>query len=231
MRLPSGKTQGENLWMHSICPGMKGDGMRRSAGYEAIKRVSDVVLSAFALVLLGPALLCLMGMIVLDDPKGGPFYVSERVGKEGKTFRLYKFRSMYVDAESRLEELLPLNEADGPAFKIRKDPRVTRVGRFLRNHCLGELPQLVNVLRGDMSLVGPRPPLPREVEMYTPQQMRRLSIRPGLTCYWQIQPQRNSLSFDKWMELDVQYIRERSIFVDLSLILRTIGIVFKGDGI
>ena len=231
MRLPSGKTQGENPWVHSVCPDMKDDGMWRSAGYEAIKRVTDVLLSAFALVLLGPVLLCFMGMIVLDDPKGGPIYVSERVGKEGKTFRLYKFRSMYVDAESRLQELLPLNEADGPAFKIRNDPRVTRVGRFLRKHCFDELPQLVNVLRGDMSLVGPRPPLPREVEMYTPQQMRRLSIRPGLTCYWQIQPQRNSLSFDKWMELDMKYILKRSLWVDLSLILRTIGVVFKGDGI
>lgn len=144
---------------------------RRRRAYFLVKRIQDILLSVFALA------------VVIDDPKGGPIFSQVRCGRRGKPFRLYKFRSMCVDAEKRLEELLPYNEMSGPAFKIQHDPRITRLGRFLRSTGLDELPQLVNILKGDMSIVGPRPPLPREVEEYTAHQRQRLTVTPGLTCF------------------------------------------------
>lgn len=143
---------------------------------------------------------------------------------------MYKFRSMYRDAEIQLPELYSSNEADGPVFKIKNDPRITKVGRFIRRTGIDELPQLINILLGQMSFVGPRPALPSEVEKYTDFQRQRLSVTPGLTCLWQICPSRNTLSFDEWMELDMRYIRERSFLLDWKIILLTVPVVFRGDG-
>lgn len=204
---------------------------RQARGYLWCKRVQDVVLSALALAVLSPVLLLIAIIIFVDDPSGGPIFTQTRCGQGGKEFRLYKFRTMCADAEKQLETLLPYNEMSGPAFKIRDDPRITRFGRLLRATCLDELPQLINILRGDMSIVGPRPPLPREVVKYTAYQRQRLSVQPGLTCFWQVQPDRNELDFDAWMELDLRYIRERNWRLDWKLIFLTTKTVFRRDGI
>ena len=204
---------------------------RPGKGYLAAKRCFDVVMSLLALILLSPLFLVLAVIIFVDDPHGSPIFSQIRVGKDGRLFRFYKFRSMIVNAEDLLEKLQDQNEMEGPAFKIKDDPRITRIGKFIRRTSLDELPQLVNVLKGVLSLVGPRPPLPREVEQYTPRQMKRLTVKPGLTCYWQIQPHRNSLSFDQWLALDLQYINERSTLVDLKILFATVKVVFHGDGV
>lgn len=198
--------------------------------YDRAKRVFDVVFAGLALIVLSPVLLIIALIIFMDDPHGSPIYVSKRMGKNGRIFDFYKFRSMCVNAEKQLGELMNLNEADGPAFKIKDDPRITRFGRFIRKTSIDELPQLWNVIKGDMSIVGPRPPIPREVEQYDEKQMQRLKVVPGLTCYWQIQPARNSLSFREWMDLDLKYIRERSFRVDLKIILKTAWVMVRGEG-
>ena len=203
---------------------------RPGKGFLAAKRCFDVVMSLLALILLSPLFLVLAVIIFLDDPHGSPIFSQIRVGKDGRLFRFYKFRSMIVNAEDLLEKLQDQNEMEGPAFKIKDDPRITRIGKFIRKTSLDELPQLVNVLKGELSLVGPRPPLPREVEQYTPKQMKRLTVKPGLTCYWQTQPHRNSLSFDQWLALDLQYINERSALVDLKILFATVKVVLHGDG-
>lgn len=199
--------------------------------YEFFKRVFDVIVSLIALFVLFVPLLIVALIIVIDSPGASPIYVQNRVGKKGKEFRFYKFRSMVPDAEKMLDSLLSQNEMDGPAFKMKDDPRITKFGRFIRKSCIDELPQLINVLKGDMSLVGPRPPLPREVEMYNEYQLQRLSVTPGLTCYWQVQPDRNNVSFDQWMECDVRYIKERSFKTDLKILFKTVGAVFGMGGI
>lgn len=204
--------------------------VRQRSVYLAVKRGQDIVLSVLALIVLFPFLLIIAAAIVIDDPHGSPIFSQIRCGQGGKEFRLYKFRTMYSDAEQRLEELMPYNEMNGPAFKIKNDPRVTRFGHWLRRSGLDELLQLINILRGDMSIVGPRPPLPREVAQYTPYQMKRLSVRPGLTCFWQVQPNRNSSDFDSWVELDLRYIRERSWLLDWKLIFLTVGTVIGREG-
>lgn len=198
--------------------------------YLTMKRVQDVFLSLLALLVLSPLLLVVALLIVMDDPHAGPIFSQVRCGKDGREFKFYKFRSMCADAEAKLEQLLQYNEMQGPAFKIKDDPRITRIGRFLRRTSLDELPQLVNILKGDMSIVGPRPPLPREVAQYTPYQQQRLLVTPGLTCYWQVQPRRNSLSFDEWVDLDVRYIQERNYFLDWKLIFLTIKVMACGEG-
>ena len=198
--------------------------------YWFFKRIQDVIFSAIALIILSPLLLIIAILVFLDDPKGSPIFTQKRSGRKGKEFDFYKFRSMYVDAESKLDELLEQNEMEGPAFKIKDDPRITRLGRILRKTGLDELPQLVNILKGDMSIVGPRPPLPREVAQYNDYQKQRLIVTPGLTCYWQIQPHRNDLTFDEWMDLDVKYIKERSFWVDWKIILATVRTVLEGRG-
>ena len=152
--------------------------------------------------------------IVVDDPSAGPVFSQERIGRNGKPFKFYKFRSMCPNAEAKLDDLLDQNEMDGPVFKIKDDPRITRVGKFIRKTSLDELPQLWNILKGDMSIVGPRPALPREVEQYGDYEKQRLYVTPGLSCYWQIAPHRNDLSFEEWMDLDVKYVKERSFWVD-----------------
>ena len=198
--------------------------------YWLVRRAQDIFFSALALLFLLPWMALLALVIYIDDPHGSPFFVQLRCGRDGKLFKMYKFRSMYVDAEERLSEILEDNEMDGPAFKIKDDPRITRVGRIIRKISLDELPQLWNVLKGDMSIVGPRPALPREVEQYTEEQKQRMYVTPGLTCYWQIQPRRNDISFDDWMALDLQYIQERSFLVDWKIIFSTIGAVIRKEG-
>ena len=198
--------------------------------YWLVRRAQDIFFSALALLFLLPWMALLALVIYIDDPHGSPFFVQLRCGRDGKLFKMYKFRSMYVDAEERLSEILEDNEMDGPAFKIKDDPRITRVGRIIRKISLDELPQLWNVLKGDMSIVGPRPALPREVEQYTEEQKQRMYVTPGLTCYWQIQPKRNDISFDDWMALDLKYIQERSFWVDWMIIFKTVGAVLNKEG-
>lgn len=194
------------------------------------RRTQDVILAAIALIVLSPVMLLIALLIVIDSPGASPIFSQVRVGRDGKTFKFYKFRSMCPGAENQLEKLLKLNEMSGPVFKIKDDPRITRVGRILRISSLDELPQLWNVLRGDMSIVGPRPALPREVEQYDDYERQRLYVTPGLTCYWQIQPQRNEMTFEEWLELDLQYISERSFLVDWKIILKTFGAVLGMNG-
>ena len=172
--------------------------------YRAARRFQDVLLAGAALAVLWPAMAAVALAIWLDSPGGSPFFVQQRVGQNGRLFRLYKFRTMVPDAEARLEQVLPCNEMDGPVFKMQRDPRVTRLGRWLRRAGIDELPQLLNVLKGEMSLVGPRPALPREADRYTPYQRQRLYVKPGLTCLWQVQPDRNQIPFDRWVELDLE---------------------------
>lgn len=197
--------------------------------YWFLRRTQDIILAGIALLILWPLMLITAILITLDSP-GSPIFIQERVGRDGKIFRFYKFRSMVNNAEAMLDNLLEHNEMDGPAFKIKNDPRITRVGRFIRRTSIDELPQLWNVLKGDMSIVGPRPPLPREVAQYDEYQLQRLYVTPGLSCYWQIQPNRNDLSFDDWVELDLKYIQERSFWVDWKIILGTFGAVFGMNG-
>ena len=198
--------------------------------YQFGRRTQDIIFSTLALIALAPFMLILAILIVIDSPGAGPIFVQERIGKNGTPFRFFKFRSMVPQAEEKLGELLKDNEMDGPAFKIKEDPRITRIGKLIRKTGIDELPQLLNILRGDMSLVGPRPALPREVEQYDEFDRRRLSVKPGLTCYWQIQPHRNSLSFEEWMELDQKYIRERSFWVDWKIIFGTVKAVVTMQG-
>ncbi|MFP7171623.1 sugar transferase [Terribacillus halophilus] len=195
--------------------------------YLFTKRLIDITLSIIGLIFLLPILIVISILIKVEDSKGKIFFKQVRVGKDGRHFYMYKFRSMVSNAEELKKKLLNENEASGPVFKIKNDPRVTKVGRFLRRTSLDELPQLINVLKGDMSLVGPRPPLPDEVKQYTVLHKQRLSVLPGLTCYWQISG-RSNLGFEEWMDLDLKYIRERNIKVDIILILKTLT-VFLGS--
>ena len=199
-------------------------------GYRWLRRFQDILFSLIAIIVLSPVMLITVISIIIDDPKGSPIFSQIRVGRAGKKFKMYKFRSMVVDAEDRLQVLLKDNEMDGPAFKMTDDPRITKVGKFIRKTSIDELPQLFNILKGDMSIVGPRPALPREVKQYTVYQTQRLFITPGLTCYWQIQPNRNDIPFDEWVEMDLQYIRERSFLVDWKIIFKTIIAVFTKQG-
>jgi lipopolysaccharide/colanic/teichoic acid biosynthesis glycosyltransferase len=192
------------------------------------KRWLDAGVAALALAVLSPVYLLLALAVRLDSP-GPVFYASTRLGRRARPFRFYKFRSMVRDAERQRDRYLHLNEMDGPVFKITRDPRVTRVGRLLRKTSLDELPQLVSVLRGEMSLVGPRPPIPAEVEQYQPWQRRRLSVTPGITCLWQVRG-RNRISFEDWMKLDLEYIDTMSLGRDLWILWATIPAVLRGSG-
>jgi len=196
--------------------------LRSHRRYWVLRRAQDIVFSLLALILLAPLALLISLAIVLDSPGDGAIFRQRRVGRDGKLFWLYKFRTMCPDAEEQLNELLSQNQMDGPVFKIKGDPRITRVGRFLRKTSLDELPQLLNVLQGDMSIVGPRPALPREVELYSDYQRQRLYVTPGLSCYWQIAPHRNEMSFDECVALDMKYIQERSFWVDWKIIFLTV---------
>ena len=199
-------------------------------GYRLVKRTSDILFSLAVLVFFSWLFLIVAIAIKIDDPEGPVFFAQERIGRDGKPFKMYKFRSMCSDAEERLAELQELNEKDGPVFKIADDPRITRVGHVIRKLSIDELPQFFNVLGGDMSIVGPRPPLPKEVEKYTPRQAQRLSVRGGLTCYWQTRRNRDAITFDEWIELDLLYIKQCSIWADIKLIIQTIGVVLTAQG-
>lgn len=201
----------------------------KSVLYYVMKRLIDIFGALGGLIVFSPIFLIISLVIKLGDPKGSVFFSQKRNGKDGKIFNMYKFRSMVSNAEEILETLKNRNEMNGPVFKIKEDPRITKVGRFIRKTSIDELPQLFNVLKGEMSLVGPRPPLPREVDQYTDYQMQRLSVKPGLTCYWQVSG-RNNIDFDQWVELDLKYIRERSIWLDIKLILKTVEVFFGQDG-
>lgn len=198
-------------------------------GYEICKRIFDVVMSTVALIVLSPVFLVVAILIKLEDG-GKVFFWQQRHTKNGKTFKMYKFRSMCPDADKQLEELMKYNHMEGPAFKMEDDPRVTKIGKFIRKTSIDELPQLVNIIKGDMSIIGPRPPLTREVERYTPYQMHRLDVKTGLACYHECYGRSNCHSFDEWVESDLKYIRERSMLTDLKVILLTIKVVFTGDG-
>lgn len=195
-------------------------------GYYFLKRTIDVVCSLAGLIVLSPIFLIVAALIKIES-EGKCIFSQERVGKYGKTFKMYKFRSMVVNAEELKGKLCDKNEMCGPMFKIKEDPRITKVGKFIRKTSIDELPQLVNVLKGEMSLVGPRPSLPKEVVEFDNWMMERLCVKPGLTCYWQVSG-RSDIGFEEWMQLDVKYVRERNTLVDIKLILKTFG-VFLGD--
>jgi exopolysaccharide biosynthesis polyprenyl glycosylphosphotransferase len=194
----------------------------------AAKRIFDIAVSATVLLLLSPVLGALAIALKFDSP-GPVFFKQRRVGLQGRTFNIYKFRSMYLDAEARLESLRAQNEMSGPVFKMKNDPRITRIGRFIRKTSLDEFPQFWNVLRGEMSVVGPRPPLPAEVRQYKRWQRRRLSVKPGITCVWQISG-RNNIDFDRWMELDLEYIDQWSLWNDIQICIKTIPAVLGNRG-
>ena len=198
--------------------------------YRFLKRLFDILFSICVLILFSWLFILVALAIKIDDPSGPVLFGQERVGKDGKLFHMWKFRSMVTDAEERIKELQSKNEKTGPVFKIKYDPRVTRVGRVIRKTSIDELPQFINVLRGDMSVVGPRPALPKEVAAYTLRQNKRLLVKPGMTCYWQTRRNRDSISFDEWVDLDLLYIRKCSISCDLKLIVQTVGVVLTAQG-
>lgn len=191
------------------------------SSYWRKKRAFDIAVTLFLLIFLIIPILITALIVFIDDPHGSPFYKQVRIGRHGKEFYMYKFRSMYVDAEERRRELTESNEMDGPVFKIKDDPRITRVGRVIRKFSIDELPQLFNVLKGNMSLVGPRPALPDEVMQYTDYEKLRLIVTPGITCTWQITPNRNDMPFEKWLEMDLKYIETRTAWQDIKIILKT----------
>lgn len=188
------------------------------------KRCIDLVFSILGIILLSPLFFIVAMLIKLENPKAPTIFKQDRVGENGRMFAIYKFRSMVINAEQLKESLLEKNETTGPIFKIKQDPRVTRIGRFIRKTSIDELPQLWNVVKGEMSLVGPRPPLPEEVAQYTNYERQRLMVVPGLTCYWQVSG-RSNISFERWVELDLKYIIERNFFIDMKLIFKTVFVL------
>lgn len=195
-------------------------------GYKFFKRVIDVVCSLVGLLVLSPVLIVISILIKLESD-GSIIFSQDRIGYKGEKFKMYKFRSMVVNAEELKKKLAEQNEMSGPMFKMKNDPRVTKVGKFIRKTSIDELPQLINILKGEMSLVGPRPSLPKEVKEFEPWMMERLEVKPGLTCYWQVSG-RNDIDFEDWMKLDIKYVRERSFLLDIKLIFKTFFVLF-GD--
>lgn len=201
---------------------------RKSFAFRFVKRSFDIAAACVGLVALSPVFLATAVAIKADD--GGPVFFSQmRAGKDGRDFRFYKFRSMCTNAEALFEKMQEQNEQTGNAFKIRDDPRITKVGKFIRKYSIDELPQLINVIRGDMSIVGPRPILSHQMAKCSDYEKQRLSVRPGLTCIWQISG-RADIKWEQWVELDLKYIREMSLWNDLKIILKTVPVVLKGDG-
>lgn len=196
--------------------------------YRFFKRMLDIVASVIGLIVLSPVFL-IVSLAIKAEDRGPIFYSQVRLGKGQRPFKMYKFRSMIVDADKKLEKLLQQNEAEGAMFKMKEDPRITRVGRFTRKHSLDELPQLLNVLAGDMSLVGPRPPLEREVADYSEHDKQRLIVKPGCTGLWQVTA-RNDVDFSGMVDLDLQYIEKSSLMFDVIILFKTIRIVFKPNG-
>ena len=202
----------------------------RKPCYRICKRVFDILFSAGVLLVFSPLYLLLALIIFLDDPYGSPIYTQMRIGRKGHPFKFYKFRSMVVNADQMKASLQTQNEKEGPVFKIKDDPRITRVGRFIRRTSLDELPQFWNVLKGDMTIVGPRPALPEEVAQYNRYHKLRQLVTPGLTCYWQTSDNRDDISFDDWIALDIQYIRDQNFLLDLKLILLTLKAMVSSQG-
>lgn len=194
--------------------------------YHVIKRGIDIICSSIGLIVLSP-ILVIIAIIIKLDSSGPIIFKQERVGYKGRRFFMYKFRSMVVNAEELKEKLHEKNEMSGPMFKMKEDPRITKVGKFIRKTSIDELPQLVNVLKGEMSLVGPRPSLPKEVDKFEPWMLKRLEVKPGLTCYWQVQG-RNDIGFEEWMRLDCKYVEDKCTLLDLKLIFKTFFVLF-GD--
>lgn len=201
---------------------------RGGLGYRFVKRLFDIVVSALGLILLAIPMGVVALVIYLDD-KGSPIFSQARLTENGKVFRMHKFRSMCVDAEKKFAEVQKENETDGLAFKSENDPRITKIGRFIRKASIDELPQLWDVFCGHMSIIGPRPPLPREAVLYTPHQMQRLMVKGGLSCICQVEG-RSDMEFDKWVESDIEYIKTRSAGLDLKLLFKTIGVVIMKKG-
>ena len=197
---------------------------RSKVVYLRLKRMMDLICALIGLLVLTPLFIILSILIKLEDPKGSVFFYQTRIGKNEKPFRMYKFRSMVSNAEELLEELLDQNEVSGAMFKMKEDPRITRIGKFIRKTSIDELPQLWNVVRGEMSLVGPRPPLPREVDDYSNYDKLRLKVTPGCTGLWQVSG-RNSLSFQEMLALDLEYIERRSLWLDLKVLLKTVKVI------
>ncbi len=200
----------------------------KSAVYKLIKRLMDVLLSAAALLVLSPVFLITAVVIKCED-RGPVFFVQQRAGKDMKPFSIYKFRSMYVNADEKMAEMMKHNEQTGHAFKIKDDPRITRTGKVIRRFSIDELPQLINIIKGDMSIVGPRPILTFQMEECSPYERQRLVVRPGLTCYWQIGG-RADVTWEEWVELDLDYIEDMGLWTDLKMIAKTVPVVFSGDG-
>ncbi|QWG36142.1 sugar transferase [Bacillus mycoides] len=198
-------------------------------GYLVAKRCIDFIGVLFGLILLSPVFLIVAVLIKYEDPKGPVLFKQIRIGKDGKEFYMYKFRSMVTDAEEKLKDLLEYNEVSGAMFKMKEDPRITKIGKFIRKTSIDELPQLINVLKGEMSLVGPRPPLPREVKVYTSYDKQRLLVIPGCTGLWQVSG-RNNLGFEEMVELDLKYIQERNFWYDIRIIFKTIKIMVISNG-
>ena len=202
--------------------------------YRFFKRFFDITFSVFALEVLSPILLLVALFIFLDDPHGSPIFVQKREGINRKPFKLIKFRSMVVNAEAILEDLrrrgISFKAPNDPTYKVKDDPRITRFGKFIRKTSIDELPQLINIILGDMSIVGPRPPLTREVEQYNDFAMQRLLVRPGLSCIWQSTRNRDDVKFPDWMKMDVTYIQNCSLLLDCKLIIKTFAIVFTANG-
>lgn len=219
-------TEGKVSFEEAELQGIRYKDVEESMVYIILKRLMDIVCSVMGLLFLCPILLIISIAIKLES-KGPVIFKQERVGKNRKPFLMYKFRSMIVNAEELKEKLEAQNEMSGPMFKIKEDPRVTKVGKFIRKTSLDELPQLVNILKGEMSLVGPRPSLPQEVAQFDPWMMRRLDVQPGLTCYWQVAG-RNNIGFKEWMEMDVYYANTRDLKTDIKLIFKTVAVLF-GD--
>ncbi|MBN2185768.1 MAG: sugar transferase [Candidatus Krumholzibacteriota bacterium] len=203
-------------------------GVREDKVFAFFKRIADIINACLILLLFLPIIPVLVILVKLDS-KGPILFKQKRIGKDGREFDFYKFRSMKHGSENVIGVLRPLSGVDGPIFKLKEDPRVTRVGRFLRRSSLDELPQLLNVLKGDMSIVGPRPNLPSEVAHYLPWQKKRLEVTPGITCFWQIAG-RSHIGFQEWMRLDLEYIRKRSLTTDFKIMLKTIPAVIARKG-
>lgn len=204
------------------------DEVNANLSYLRMKRLMDIVGSLLGIIFLLPIFLIVAVLIKIEDPKGPVFFKQVRIGKAETEFQMYKFRSMVSDAEDRLKELLVLNEVSGAMFKMKNDPRITKIGKFIRRTSIDELPQLWNVLKGDMSLVGPRPPLRREVDLYSPFDKQRLLVTPGCTGVWQVNG-RNSLGFEEMVKLDIFYISNRNLFFDIKIILKTVKCMINSD--
>ena len=205
---------------------LQSEGKTSRTSYDITKRGIDFLCSFLGVIILSPVFI-IVALLIKMDSKGPVIFKQERVGLRGKTFYMYKFRSMVVNAEELKDKLQKQNEMSGPMFKMKEDPRITKVGKFIRRTSIDELPQLFNVLKGEMSLVGPRPSLPKEVKEFESWMNKRLEVKPGLTCYWQVSG-RNSIGFEEWMKLDCKYVDDRNTWLDLKLIFKTFFVLF-GD--